>query len=93
MRVSRSIRSTSQRGFTILELIIALAVGASIAAVVNTNRMLTESEDLIAQGTAQYMMVLRDGVIEYQRQHFIELSQNVAVVGVAVGAQLTPTIA
>lgn len=81
----------TQYGFTLLELLVVLAVGAVVAAVVNTQRWLTESETLLAQGMAQYLMQVRDGLVEYQRQYFAELAANTAVSGVATVRE--PTVA
>ncbi len=78
-------------GFSLLELVVVLAIGTFITAVVSTQRLLEDAESALAHGMAQYLMQIRDGVVEYQRQYFGELASGAAISGVAVPA--APTVA
>lgn len=77
-------------GFSLLELVVVLAIGAFITAVVGTQRLVEDAENVLAQGMAQYLMQIRDGVVEYQRQYFNEIATGSAVAGVASTA--APTV-
>ncbi len=83
-------RST-QRGFTLIELIVVMAIGAVLAAVVNSQKTIDEAEETIAHGTAEYLMVLREGVNLYQQTNYLQLEQGDPVVGFA--NPLAPTVA
>ncbi len=78
-------------GFSLLELVVVLAIGTFITAVVTTQRLVEDAESALAQGMAQYLMQIRDGVVEYQRQFFNELANGSAVTGTAVSTAPTVT--
>ena len=82
---------SSQRGFTLIELIVVMAIGAVIAAVVNSQKTIDEAEETIAHGTAEYLMVLREGVNLYQQTNYLQLEQGDPVTGFA--NPLSPTVA
>lgn len=72
-----------QAGFTFVELITVLAIGASLTAIVSASRTISEAEEALAQNMGEYMMVVREAVVQYQQTNFLALSANTAVTGVA----------
>lgn len=88
---SRGRARSSQRGFTLIELIVVMAIAAAIAAVVNSQKAIDEAEETVAHGTAEYLMVLREGVNLYQQTNYLLLEQNDPVPDFA--NPLAPTVA
>lgn len=89
MGLSRN-RRFSQNGFTLIELITVMAIGAIVTAVVTTNKIVSETEETLAHGAGEYLMMLREGMSTYQMVNFLELQNGDPVAGVA--DPLAPTI-
>lgn len=87
----RSRMRGAQRGFTLIELIVVMATGAVIAAVVNSQKAIDEAEETVAHGTGEYLMTLREGLNLYQQTNYLQLEQNNPVSGFA--NPLAPTVA
>lgn len=79
-----------QGGFTLIELIVTLAIGAVIAATINSTKVIETAENAIAEGTGEYLMVLREGLSQYQLINYAALEQNDPVPGYV--DPLNPTI-
>lgn len=70
-----------QRGFTIIELIVTMALAAIAAATINSTKVIEASESAIAEGTGEYLMVLREGLSQYQLNNSTALEANDPVPG------------
>lgn len=81
----------AQRGFTLIELIVVMAIGAVVAAVVNSQKVIDEAEETVAHGTGEYLMTLREGLNLYQQTNYLALEQGDPVPGFANA--LAPTVA
>lgn len=79
MAVSKRVRG--QGGFTLIELIVTLALGAVVAATINSTKAIETAEQAIAEGTGEYLMVLREGLSQYQLNNSVALEQNNPIPG------------
>lgn len=89
MRRQRLARRRSS-GFTLIELMIALAIGAVITTIYQGYQILEAAENAVADGTGEYLLVVRDGLVRYQQENFTALSNGSPVSGYA--DPLAPTI-
>lgn len=80
-----------QKGFLLLEVIIGLAVVASITAAVASQKLIDDAEATVAEGAGKYLDNLREALALYQQTYFKELEDGTAIPGFA--NQLKPTIA
>lgn len=86
----RQLGGKLQRGFLTLELIIGLAVIASITAVVGSQRVIEDAEATVADGVGVYLDNFREAMALYQTTNFKELEEGAPVAGFA--DPLKPTV-
>ena len=80
--IGLSFRKTSrQGGFTLIELIVTMAIGAVVAATLNSTKVIETAENAIAEGTGEYLMVLREALSQYQLINYAALEANDPIPG------------
>lgn len=84
-------RTLATRGFTLIELMVTLAVAAVIAATYQRWQLVEAAEEAVGQSTGQYINTIRGAVAQYQQDYFLQLANGSAVPGYANA--LAPTIA
>jgi prepilin-type N-terminal cleavage/methylation domain-containing protein len=79
------------RGFTLIELTVALAISTILAVVYESWKSVETAETAATQTTAQYLLTVRGALAQYQQDYFTNLSNGTAITGYA--NSLAPTIA
>jgi type II secretory pathway pseudopilin PulG len=86
----RQLGTKLQRGFLTLEVIIALAVVASVTAVVGSQKVIDDAEATMADGVGVYLDNLREAMALYQTTNFEALEDGSPIPGFA--DPLKPTL-
>lgn len=90
-QLNRLSRRRGQRGFTLIELTVTLAITAILSASYQTWEIVTAAETTVADSTGQYLMTVRGALAQYQQDYFSQLSSGSAIPGYA--NPLAPTVA